>query len=57
MNAIAIHLQEGFVQDAFLLYLLLGLTAGILSGLVDIGGGIIRLPAPRFLFGLPQHQA
>jgi uncharacterized membrane protein YfcA len=40
-----------------LLYLLLGLMAGILSGLIGIGGGIIIVPALLFLFGLSQHQA
>jgi hypothetical protein len=33
------------------------MTAGITSGLVGIGGGIILVPAPVFLFGLTQHQA
>ena len=40
-----------------LLYLLLGLLAGTLSGLLGIGGGIIIIPALAFLFGLSQHQA
>jgi uncharacterized membrane protein YfcA len=40
-----------------LLYLLLGLAAGFLSGLIGIGGGIIIIPALVFLFGLSQHQA
>jgi uncharacterized membrane protein YfcA len=40
-----------------LLYLLLGLIAGILSGLIGIGGGIIIVPALVFLFGLTQQQA
>jgi hypothetical protein len=31
--------------------------AGILSGLIGIGGGIIIVPALLFLFGLSQHQA
>jgi uncharacterized membrane protein YfcA len=39
------------------LYLLLGLAAGFLSGLIGIGGGIIIIPALVFLFGLSQHQA
>jgi uncharacterized membrane protein YfcA len=39
------------------LYLLLGLVAGILSGLIGIGGGIIIIPAMVFLFGMSQHQA
>jgi hypothetical protein len=40
-----------------LLLLLLGLVAGILSGLIGIGGGIIIVPALVFIFGLTQHQA
>lgn len=40
-----------------LLYIFLGLTAGILSGLIGIGDGIIIVPALLFLFGFSQHQA
>jgi uncharacterized membrane protein YfcA len=40
-----------------LLYLILGLVAGIMSGLIGIGGGTIIVPALVFLFGLSQHQA
>ena len=40
-----------------ILYLLLGLFAGIISGLIGIGGGIIIVPALVYLFGLTQHQA
>jgi uncharacterized membrane protein YfcA len=39
------------------LYLLLGLVAGIFSGLLGIGGGIIIIPAMVFLFGMSQHTA
>ncbi len=35
----------------------LGLAAGILSGLVGIGGGVLIVPALVFLFGMNQHQA
>jgi len=38
-------------------YAALGLTAGVLSGLVGIGGGILIVPALVVLFGLSQHQA
>jgi len=40
-----------------LLYILLGLIAGVLSGLIGIGGGVIIVPALIFLFGLSQHEA
>jgi uncharacterized membrane protein YfcA len=40
-----------------LLYVLLGLAAGMLSGLIGMGGGMIIVPALIFLFGLSQHQA
>lgn len=40
-----------------LLYVFLGLIAGIVSGLIGIGGGIIVIPALIFLFGFSQHQA
>ncbi len=39
------------------LLILLGVAAGVASGLVGIGGGIILVPALVFLFGLSQHQA
>ncbi|MFC1617033.1 TSUP family transporter [Candidatus Margulisiibacteriota bacterium] len=39
------------------LLLAIGLSAGILSGLIGIGGGVIILPAFILLFGLNQHQA
>ena len=40
-----------------LMTLLLGLLAGIFSGLIGVGGGVIIVPALVFLFGLSQHQA
>jgi uncharacterized membrane protein YfcA len=40
-----------------ILLLLLGLAAGILSGLLGIGGGIIIIPCLVFIFGLSQHAA
>lgn len=38
-------------------YLLLGLAAGVLSGVVGIGGGIVIIPALVYIFGFTQHQA
>jgi len=40
-----------------LLLILLGIAAGVASGMVGIGGGVILVPALVFLFGLTQHQA
>jgi uncharacterized protein len=39
------------------LFILLGLMAGILSGLIGIGGGIIIVPTLVFMFGLSQQEA
>ena len=39
------------------LYIGLGLLAGILGGMFGIGGGIILVPALVYFFGLTQHQA
>jgi uncharacterized membrane protein YfcA len=37
--------------------MLIGATAGVLSGLLGIGGGIILVPALVLIIGLTQHQA
>jgi uncharacterized membrane protein YfcA len=38
-------------------YILLGLAAGILGGLIGIGGGTIIVPALVLFFGMSQHLA
>jgi uncharacterized membrane protein YfcA len=43
--------------DLIITALLIGLTAGILSGLIGIGGGIIMVPALVFFLSYNQHQA
>lgn len=37
--------------------IIIGLLAGILSGLVGVGGGIIMVPLLVLLVGFEQHQA
>ncbi len=37
--------------------LLIGLSAGVLSGLVGVGGGIVMVPALVFFLRYTQHQA
>ena len=43
--------------NAILLLLLIGLAAGMLSGLVGIGGGIIIVPGLIYLLGFSQKMA
>jgi len=40
-----------------ILYILMGLAAGVTSGFIGIGGGIIIIPLFVFLFGFTQQQA
>ena len=37
--------------------LLIGLGAGVLSGLVGVGGGVVMVPALVFFLSYTQHQA
>ena len=43
--------------STFITLLFIGLLAGIASGYVGIGGGIIIIPALIYFLGLGQHQA
>lgn len=45
------HTQE------LIMIIIIGLAAGVLSGLVGIGGGIIMVPALVFFMNYNQHQA
>jgi uncharacterized membrane protein YfcA len=40
-----------------IILLCIGLLAGILSGMVGIGGGIVIVPALIYFLGYSQHQA
>ena len=40
-----------------LIIILIGLAAGVLSGLVGVGGGIILVPALVYFLSYTQHQA
>lgn len=43
--------------STIMLLLLIGLAAGMLSGMVGIGGGIIIVPALVYFLGFSQHAA
>ena len=40
-----------------LLFVLLGLFVGVLSGLIGVGGGIVLVPILVIFFGFSQHMA
>ena len=44
-------------MTSFIICLAVGLAAGVMSGLVGIGGGIVIVPALVFLLGFTQQQA
>lgn len=44
-------------NETIILLIIIGLFAGILSGMVGVGGGIIVVPALVFFLGFSQHQA
>src|SRR5690606_22220556 len=41
----------------FLVLMTIGLLAGVASGFIGIGGGIVIVPMLIFFLGLTQHQA
>jgi uncharacterized membrane protein YfcA len=51
------NIQQKMTTQLLLTVLIIGLAAGILSGLVGIGGGIVMVPALVFFLGYTQHQA
>lgn len=44
-------------MSSVIFYILLGIVAGVASGLLGLGGGFILVPAFIYLFGLSQHEA
>lgn len=43
--------------QSFLLLALIGIGAGLLSGTMGVGGGVVIVPALVFLMGFSQHMA
>lgn len=43
--------------QTILILVAIGLIAGIMSGFVGIGGGVVIVPALVYFLGLTQHQA
>ena len=40
-----------------IIYILIGLAGGVVSGLIGVGGGIVMIPLMIYFLGLSQHQA
>lgn len=49
--------QQTMTAQMVMIVLTIGLSAGVLSGLVGVGGGIIMVPALVFFMNYTQHQA
>jgi uncharacterized membrane protein YfcA len=45
------------MSDATVLYIAIGLAAGVLSGVFGIRGGVVIVPALIYLGGFTQHRA
>lgn len=43
--------------QTIIILILIGISAGVLSGFVGVGGGIIIVPALIYFLNLTQHQA
>ena len=43
--------------NEIIILIIIGLSAGIVSGMLGVGGAIIMVPALVFFMGLTQHQA
>lgn len=49
--------MKKITMTTIIMLALIGILAGILSGLVGVGGGIIMVPMMVLLLGFTQHQA
>jgi uncharacterized membrane protein YfcA len=50
-------MKTKMTTSTILFLIIIGLCAGLLSGLIGIGGGIIMVPLFVFLLGMSQHNA
>lgn len=57
MKPIPNETKRHMTAQLILLLVIIGLAAGVLSGLVGVGGGIIIVPALVFFLGFTQHEA
>lgn len=48
---------KNYTMAEIIVLILIGIAAGIMSGLFGVGGGVIIVPALVFFIGMTQHQA
>lgn len=49
--------RKPLTMELTIILLSIGLAAGILSGFIGIGGGVIMVPAMIYFMGMSQHTA
>src|SRR5215217_7764336 len=49
--------QTKMTTQIIIILILIGLFAGMLSGMIGVGGGIVIVPALIFFLGFNQHEA
>jgi len=49
--------KKNMETQTILIVILIGIAAGMLSGLVGIGGGLVIVPALVYFLGMSQHAA
>lgn len=50
-------MKKKYTMESVLIILAIGIVAGVLSGFIGIGGGLVIVPALVYFFAMSQHQA
>jgi hypothetical protein len=53
----SLHPSKTFNMSTVIIILIIGVVAGVFSGFIGIGGGLIVVPALVYFLGMSQHEA